>query len=60
MRCPFPFAPVILIWRVFSQFRFALQTRLVVGSSRTDLVVAGAGWNSILSSKAYARFMGKL
>src|SRR5438067_1700557 len=23
MRCPFPFAPVILIWRVFSQFRFA-------------------------------------
>src|SRR5438132_14236210 len=25
MRCPFPFAPVILIWRVFSQFRFACK-----------------------------------
>jgi GT2 family glycosyltransferase len=25
MRCPFPFALVILIWRVFSQFRFACK-----------------------------------
>ena len=25
MRCPFPFAPGILIWRVFSQFRYACK-----------------------------------
>ena len=37
-----------------------LQTRMVLGSSRTVLVGAHPNWNSLLSSKAQACFMGEL
>ncbi len=37
-----------------------VETRLVMGHSRTALVVAGGGWNSVLSSKAHACFMDEL
>jgi hypothetical protein len=37
-----------------------LQLRLVVGHWGTQLVVSGTGWNSVLSSKAHACFMGRL
>src|SRR5213593_1813873 len=37
-----------------------LQARLVLGNSRTCLVVAGVGWGSVLSEKAPRRFMGSL
>jgi len=33
---------------------------MVLGNSGARLVVAGTGWNSELSSKAQACFMGKL
>ena len=57
MRCPFPFALGILVAR-FLAVSLCLQTRLVLGHSRTQLVVAGAGWNSVLSWKTQACFMG--
>src|SRR5438093_11201734 len=44
----------------FLAVSLCLQTRLVVGHSRTRLVVAGAGWNSVLCSKAQACFMERL
>ena len=44
----------------FLAVSLCLQTRLVLGHSGTQLVVAGAGWNSVLSSKAQACFMGRL
>ena len=45
-----PFLPVSL----------CLQARLVLVNSGAHLVVSGPGWNSVLSSKAQACFMGKL
>ena len=60
MRCPFPFAVGIAGWRVFSQFRYACKRGWSWVDSRTQLVVPGAGWNSILSSKTQACFMGRL
>jgi hypothetical protein len=59
MRCPFPFAPEWLRG-VFLVVPVCLQTRLVVGHSGTQLVVAGAGWTSVLCSKAQACFMERL
>jgi hypothetical protein len=37
-----------------------VQAGLVLGNSRTRLVVAGVGWGSLLSSKAQACFVGRL
>ena len=37
-----------------------LQTRVVVGRSRTGVVGARISWNSVLSSKPQACFMGWL
>ncbi len=44
----------------FLPVSLCLQTRLVLGDSRTHLVVSGTGWNSVLSSKAQACFVGGL
>ena len=44
----------------FLAVSLCLQTRLVVGHSGTQVVVAGARWNSVLSSKAQACFMERL
>ena len=44
----------------FLAVSLCLQTWVVVGASRTFMVVAGAGWNSALSSKAQPCFMGGL
>ena len=37
-----------------------VQTGMVLGDSRTAVVVAGTGWNPVLSEKAPRRFMGSL
>ena len=60
MRCPFPFAVGIAAWRVFSQFRYACKRGWSWVIREPSLVVAGVGWNSVLSSKAQACFMGGL
>ena len=44
----------------FLAVSLCLQTRLVMGHSRTSVVVPGAGWDSLLSSKTQACFMGGL
>ena len=44
----------------FLPVSLCLQARLVLGNPRAHLVVSGVGWNSVLSSKAHACFMGKL
>ena len=44
----------------FLAISLCLQTRLVVGDSRTGVVVAGVSWNSVLPWKTQACFMGEL
>ena len=60
MRCPFPFALGIARLARFLAVSLCLQTRLVLGIREPSLVVAGASWNSVLSSKAQACFMDRL
>ena len=44
----------------FHAVSLRLQTRGVLGHSGTQLVVAGAGWNSVLCSKAQTCFLARL
>ena len=44
----------------FLAVSLCLQTWVVVGHSRTGVVVAGVSWNSLLPSKAQACFVGGL